>query len=70
MFFTRPNDAVELQHQGDKSAKIAEAIAEAPPGKYEPGMTSAEWLMRRIRAKRVAHYNVRSDIISASFRSC
>ena len=66
MFFTRPNDTIELCHQGGKSAKIAEAVAKAPPGKYEPGMTSAEWLVRRIRAKRVAHYNVRGNIACAS----
>ena len=46
--------------------KIAEAVAKGPPGKYEPGMTSAQWLVRRIRAKRVAHYNVCSDTISGS----
>ncbi|KAI1790646.1 Clavaminate synthase-like protein [Ganoderma leucocontextum] len=57
VYFTRPTDTIELQHQAEKSTKIAEAVAKAPPGKYEPGTTSAEWLMRRIRAKRVAHYN-------------
>ncbi|TBU22679.1 Clavaminate synthase-like protein [Dichomitus squalens] len=57
VYFTRPNDTVHLRHQGVKSAMIAEAIAKAPAGRYEPGMTAAEWLTRRIRSQRGAYYN-------------
>ena len=70
MYFTRPNDTVELRHQGEKSTKIAEAVAKAAPGKYEPGTTSAEWLVRRIRAKRIAHYNVCCVSNCESLRGC
>ena len=42
----------------------------APPGKYEPGTTSAEWLVRRIRAKRIAHYNVCCVSNCESLESC
>ena len=40
---------------------IAEAVARAPAGKYEKDMTMAEWMVRRIRAKRNAGYNVRAQ---------
>ncbi|KAI0760590.1 Clavaminate synthase-like protein [Fomes fomentarius] len=56
VFFTRPNDTVELRHQADKSAMIADAIAKATPGKYEPGATAQEWLARRIRSRRVTNF--------------
>ncbi|TBU57812.1 Clavaminate synthase-like protein [Dichomitus squalens] len=57
IYFTRPNDTAPLKHLGEKSPMIAEAVARAPAGKYEPGMTMAEWMVRRIRAKRGANYN-------------
>ena len=60
VYFTRPHDTVVLRHQGEKSAMIADAVAKAPAGKYEPGVTAAEWLVRRIRSQRGAHYNVRA----------
>lgn len=59
VFFTRPNDSVELRHQAEKSAMIAEAVAKAPAGKYEPGATAQEWLARRIRVQRIDNFKVR-----------
>ena len=59
VFFTRPNDTVMLHHLADDSPQIAAAVARAPPGKYAPGVTAEEWLMRRIRAQRVTQYKVR-----------
>ncbi|KAI0773527.1 Clavaminate synthase-like protein [Fomes fomentarius] len=56
VFFTRPNDSVELRHQAEKSAMIAEAVARAPRGKYEPGATAQEWLARRIRVQRIDNF--------------
>ena len=62
VFFTRPNDTAILHHLGDQSALIAAAVARAAPGKYAPGVTAQEWLMRRIRSQRVSQYKVRPII--------
>ena len=59
VFFTRPNDTVELHHLANKSAMIADAVAKAPAGKYEPGTTAQEWLARRVRSQRASQYKVR-----------
>ncbi|KAI0686229.1 Clavaminate synthase-like protein [Earliella scabrosa] len=56
VFFTRPNDTVELHHLANKSAMIADAVAKAPAGKYEPGTTAEEWLARRVRSQRASQY--------------
>ncbi|PIL36349.1 hypothetical protein GSI_00037 [Ganoderma sinense ZZ0214-1] len=58
VFFTRPNDSAPLHHLGAQSPAIAAAVAgaSAPPGKYAPGVTAEEWLMRRVRAQRVSQY--------------
>ncbi|RDX48491.1 Clavaminate synthase-like protein [Lentinus brumalis] len=56
VFFTRPNDAVELRALSDKSSVIADAIAKASPGKYEPGVTAGQWLARRVGSQRRVHY--------------
>ena len=58
MYFTRPNDDVELRALADASARVADAVARAPAGKYAPGVTAKEWLTRRIRAQRMANYKV------------
>lgn len=46
--------------------KIPGAVAKVPSGKYEPGMMSAEWLVKQIWAKRIVHYNVCSISTSTS----
>ncbi|KAI0751882.1 Clavaminate synthase-like protein [Daedaleopsis nitida] len=56
VYFTRPNDMVELRAQADKSAMIAAAVAKASPGKYEPGVLAKDWLARRVRSQRVSQY--------------
>ena len=63
VYFTRPNDAATLRHLGEQSDVIAAAVMRAPPGKYEPGVTAEEWLVRRVRSQRVSQYKVclRSD---------
>ncbi|KAI0783127.1 Clavaminate synthase-like protein [Abortiporus biennis] len=48
-YFTRPNDDAILRALSDKSPLIAEAVRRAPPGQFEPGCTSSEWISRRIR---------------------
>ena len=60
VFFTRPDDAATLRHLSEKSATIAAAVARAPPGRYEPGVTAPEWLKRKFRNVRATHYKVRS----------
>ncbi|RPD55161.1 Clavaminate synthase-like protein [Lentinus tigrinus ALCF2SS1-7] len=56
VFFTRPNDPVELRALSDQSAAIAESVAKAPSGKYEPGVTAQQWLARRVGSQRRVHY--------------
>ncbi|EJF60000.1 Clavaminate synthase-like protein [Dichomitus squalens LYAD-421 SS1] len=56
VFFTRPNDTAMLRHLSAQSAVISDAVARAPAGKYEPGVTAEEWLMRRIRSQRATQY--------------
>ncbi|KAI8990726.1 Clavaminate synthase-like protein [Trametes punicea] len=56
VYFTRPNDHVILRALIEKSPKIAEAVARAPDRKYETGVTSKEWLTRRIRSQRAENY--------------
>ncbi|KAH9936866.1 Clavaminate synthase-like protein [Epithele typhae] len=56
VFFTRPNDAVELRALSAQSERIAAAVANAPPGKYAPGVTAMEWLVRRVKSQRVTNY--------------
>ncbi|KAI0828140.1 hypothetical protein BC628DRAFT_1364208 [Trametes gibbosa] len=58
VFFTRPNDNVELHDLSQESALIAEAVAKAPMGKYRPGVTAKEWLARRVGAQRYTNYKV------------
>ncbi|KAH9936737.1 Clavaminate synthase-like protein, partial [Epithele typhae] len=53
VFFTRPNDAVELRALSAESERIAAAVANAPPRKYAPGVTAMEWLVRRVKSQRV-----------------
>ncbi|KAI0751881.1 Clavaminate synthase-like protein [Daedaleopsis nitida] len=57
VYFTRPNDTVELRALKEKSAQIAEAVANAPEGKYKPGVTAKEWLFSRLRSQRIEHYD-------------
>ena len=63
VFFTRPNDNVELRALADQNETIAEAVARAPPGKYTPGVTSEEWQVRRFKARRIANYKVSLGIL-------
>lgn len=58
VFFTRPNDTVVLHAFSEESERIAQAVAAAPPGKYDPGVTAQEWLMRRIKSQRISNYKV------------
>ena len=58
VFFTRPNDTVKLRALADQSEAIAAAVSRAPPGKYSPGETAQEWLMRRVKAQRATNYHV------------
>ena len=59
VYFTRPHDTVVLRHQGEKSAMIADAVAKAPAGKFDTGVTAGEWLARRIRGTRTTQFKVR-----------
>ncbi|KAH9918549.1 uncharacterized protein BXZ73DRAFT_105184 [Epithele typhae] len=59
VFFTRPNDAVELRALSAESERIAAAVANAPPGKYAPGVTAMEWLVRRVKSQRMTNYNLK-----------
>ncbi len=71
VFFTRPNDTVTLHHLAAHSAQIAAAVAlSAAPGKYAPGVTAEEWLMRRVRAQRVTQYKVCSHSCHLACTSC
>ncbi|KAF9033917.1 Clavaminate synthase-like protein [Hymenopellis radicata] len=56
VFFTRPNDVVELRALTDKSQMIADAVTRAPVGKYEPGVTAKDWLIRRVKTRRARHW--------------
>ncbi|RPD55166.1 Clavaminate synthase-like protein [Lentinus tigrinus ALCF2SS1-7] len=56
VYFTRPNDSVILRAQSEHSEQIAQAVANAPPGKFETGETAQEWTSRRFRTRRVANY--------------
>ncbi|KAI0822435.1 hypothetical protein BC628DRAFT_1389836 [Trametes gibbosa] len=62
VFFTRPNDNVELHDLSQESALIAEAVAKAPMGKYRPGVTAKEWLARRVGAQRYTNYKGNRDV--------
>ena len=54
---------VELRALADQSEAIAEAVSRAPAGKYTPGETAQEWLMRRVKAQRVTNYKVRQHAV-------
>lgn len=58
-FFTRPGDDVLLRHLGEKSRMIADSVARAPAGQYEPGSTAGDWTSRRIRNLRLKSRAVR-----------
>ncbi|KAH9887649.1 Clavaminate synthase-like protein [Cubamyces lactineus] len=53
VFFTRPGNSVILRPLADQSSIIADAVAKAPPGKYETGQTSKDWFARRIKYQRI-----------------
>ncbi|TFK80130.1 Clavaminate synthase-like protein, partial [Polyporus arcularius HHB13444] len=56
VYFTRPNDSVILRAQSEKSGDIAAAVADAPAGKFDTGVTAQEWIARRFRSQRAANY--------------
>ncbi|KAL6299993.1 Clavaminate synthase-like protein [Sparassis latifolia] len=53
VFFFRPGFSVELRALADESPLIAQAVAQAPEGKYSPGVTSKEWFTRRTKNQRM-----------------
>ncbi|KAM5537789.1 hypothetical protein V8D89_008557 [Ganoderma adspersum] len=56
VFFTRPSFDAPMRALTKQSSAIAEAVANAPVGKFETGVTAGEWLARLIlitRANRV-----------------
>jgi len=52
-FFTRPGDNIPLRHLAESSQMIADSVAHASSGQYEPGATAGEWTSRRIRNLRM-----------------
>ncbi|KAF4611479.1 hypothetical protein D9613_004584 [Agrocybe pediades] len=53
VFFLRPGNSVVLRALAEQSPIIADAVKNAPEGKYETGSTSFEWFSRRIRNQRI-----------------
>ena len=43
----------------EQSTLVAEAVAKAPAGKFDTGVTAGEWLARRIRGTRTTQFKVR-----------
>jgi hypothetical protein len=59
VYFTRPGDSVVLRALADESPLISAAVARAPdPTKFDTGVTSLEWLTRRIKNQRINNYKV------------
>ena len=59
VFFTRPNFDAPMRALTEQSTLVAEAVAKAPAGKFDTGVTAGEWLARRIRGTRTTQFNVR-----------
>ncbi|KAI0953971.1 hypothetical protein AcV7_007347 [Taiwanofungus camphoratus] len=55
-FFTRPHNTVILRALKESSA-VADAVARAPMGKFEPGVSARDWLMRRVKNLRINNYS-------------
>ncbi|KAI0311908.1 hypothetical protein OF83DRAFT_708303, partial [Amylostereum chailletii] len=55
VFFTRPNAKDILAPLTKESTLIAEAVKNAPEGKYDTGSSAGEWFARRIRNQRIAN---------------
>jgi len=53
VYFTRPAYKVYLKALVEDSPLIAEAAANAPPGKYDTGETAGEWVFRRVKYHRI-----------------
>jgi hypothetical protein len=59
VYFTRPGDSVVLRALADESPLISAAVSRAPdPTKFDTGVTSLEWLTRRIKNQRINNYKV------------
>ncbi|KAH9950610.1 hypothetical protein B0H21DRAFT_501675 [Amylocystis lapponica] len=53
VFFTRPGDSVILCPLAEESPLIAAAVAQAPSGKFETGVTAKDWFARRTKHERI-----------------
>ena len=60
-FFTRPSDNAILRAISDKSALIAEAAAKGDSAKYQTGVNTKEWVVRRTSGLRYNNYKVRPN---------
>ena len=60
-FFTRPSDNAILRAILDKSALIAEAAAKGDSAKYQTGVNTKEWVVRRTSGLRYNNYKVRPN---------
>lgn len=59
MYFSRPNKDVILRALSDESSLIAQAVSRSPdPSIFETGQTAAEWLMRRVKNRRIKNMTV------------
>ena len=58
VFFTRPSFDAPMRALTEQSSMIAEAVAKAPAGKFETGVTAGEWLARRILITRASRFKV------------
>ncbi|TCD64599.1 hypothetical protein EIP91_003864 [Steccherinum ochraceum] len=54
VFFTRPGNSVVLHALTEESSIVADAVAKAPNAEaLNPGVTSKEWFIRRIKNQRI-----------------
>ncbi|KAI0953973.1 hypothetical protein AcW1_006719 [Taiwanofungus camphoratus] len=65
VFFTRAGDSIELRALARDSALISEAVAKAPEGKYQPGVTAKGWLTRRIKNQRIKNFKGPESYLSS-----
>ncbi|ETW77509.1 hypothetical protein HETIRDRAFT_436331 [Heterobasidion irregulare TC 32-1] len=55
VFFTRPGESWKMVPLSEESDMIAEAVAKAPPGKFDIDATAGSWYARRIKNQRIAN---------------
>ncbi|KAI1790647.1 Clavaminate synthase-like protein [Ganoderma leucocontextum] len=67
VFFTRPSFDARMRALTEQSSMIAEAVANAPAGKFDTGVTAGEWLARRILVTRASRFKD-GDTYKAGFK--